>query len=283
MSRNEEFPSKSDITEVSFDLAAPPEFLLCGRFFGDASWVHSRRTIDSWEAIVGIEGTTHLAEADRIYAVGPEDVLILRPGVEHRGLRSSAGGTSFYWAHFRPRHASEGPPALLRFPSWLPGLGAGRVRSAMVQLQAEVDPESHRPRLGDYRMGTFLLELHRAWASRQEPAPLGWFGQLLEWIRVHPTAHLTVQELAARSGRHPDHVARVFRDRMGLSPLEYLHRRRADEAKRRLAETDLAIKTIAWELGIPDERQFARFFRKQTGMSPTEYRRAYSRIRYNIV
>lgn len=283
MIRKEEFQAKPDVAEASFDLSTPPEFLLCGRFFGDANWVHSRRTIDSWEVIVGIEGTTHLAEADREYAIGSDDVLLLRPGVEHRGLEPSAGGTSFYWAHFRPRGTSEGPQGLLRLPSWLPGLGAGRVRSAMVELQAEVDPEAARPSLGDYRMGTFLLELHRAWASRQDPAPWGWFGQLLEWIRIHPTAHLTVQALATRSGRHPDHVARVFRERLGLLPLEYLHRRRADEAKRRLAETELAIKTVAWELGIRDERQFARFFRKQTGMSPTEYRRAYSRIRYNIV
>jgi AraC family transcriptional activator of pobA len=46
------------------------------------------------------------------------------------------------------------------------------------------------------------------------------------------------------------------------------------EAKRELVFTSRAIHEIAYALGFADPSHFARFFRKQTGMTPQDFRAA---------
>lgn len=44
------------------------------------------------------------------------------------------------------------------------------------------------------------------------------------------------------------------------------------EAKRLLGYSTMSVKQVALELGFQDEAYFSRFFRKNTGLRPTEYR-----------
>ena len=49
------------------------------------------------------------------------------------------------------------------------------------------------------------------------------------------------------------------------------------EAQRQLAYSELEIKQIAHDLGFADSSYFSRFFRKQAGMTPGEFRAAFLR------
>ena len=64
-----------------------------------------------------------------------------------------------------------------------------------------------------------------------------------------------------------------------MSALEAIDARAVHEAKRELAYSTLSVKQIAAALGFRDEAYFGRFFRKQTGLRPTEFReRARNRL-----
>lgn len=79
-----------------------------------------------------------------------------------------------------------------------------------------------------------------------------------------------------------DHVAAVSTlstrtlqrrlDEEGLSFSEVLDRTRAAEARRLLAERDLKVIEIAYELGYAEPASFTRAFTRWTGLSPSEYR-----------
>lgn len=70
---------------------------------------------------------------------------------------------------------------------------------------------------------------------------------------------------------------RICRAERGLSALAVIHRRLVAEAERDLAYTHLSIKEVALALGFQDAAYFSRFFQRQTGMSPSEFRqRAHS-------
>lgn len=58
-----------------------------------------------------------------------------------------------------------------------------------------------------------------------------------------------------------------------ISATQLIHQRIGTEAKRLLQGTTLSIKEIAFELGFVDHAYFSNFFKSQTGISPTEFRK----------
>lgn len=67
-------------------------------------------------------------------------------------------------------------------------------------------------------------------------------------------------------------LSKICRKYLLASPVQLIHQRRILEAKRLLKSTDLSIKEIAFKLGFVDAPYFTNFFKKQTGMSPTDFR-----------
>lgn len=74
--------------------------------------------------------------------------------------------------------------------------------------------------------------------------------------------------LAMTSDRLNDHVKRAT----GVTAGHLIRQRVLTEAKRELVFTGSAIHEIAYELGFADPSHFARFFRRQTGMTPQDFR-----------
>ena len=76
--------------------------------------------------------------------------------------------------------------------------------------------------------------------------------------------------LAMTADRLNDHVKRAA----GVTAGHLIRQRVLTEAKRELVFTGRPIHEIAYELGFADPSHFARFFRKQTDMSPQDFRAA---------
>jgi AraC family transcriptional activator of pobA len=76
--------------------------------------------------------------------------------------------------------------------------------------------------------------------------------------------------LSMTADRLNDHVKRAA----GVTAGHLIRQRVLTEAKRELVFTGRPIHEIAFDLGFADPSHFARFFRKQTGMSPQDFRAA---------
>ncbi|MBD3240334.1 MAG: helix-turn-helix domain-containing protein [Chitinivibrionales bacterium] len=72
------------------------------------------------------------------------------------------------------------------------------------------------------------------------------------------------------------HQARLFKQRYGISPLNYINAVRIERIKQMLCDTDMRIQDIARHFGFKNPHYLDRMFRRYTGMTPTEYRREYS-------
>ena len=92
------------------------------------------------------------------------------------------------------------------------------------------------------------------------------------YIAHHLDETLDLESLASRFGMGYSFFRRRFRAYTGLSPLAYQLSLRIRRAKRILKGTDAPISEIANELGFGSQAYFSRFFRKEAGKSPSDYR-----------
>lgn len=84
----------------------------------------------------------------------------------------------------------------------------------------------------------------------------------------------SVDSYAAPLGITPTQLNRLCRRVLGRSALQTVHARVMLEAERDLAYTSMSVKEIALSLGFSDAAYFTRFFARQRGSSPSEFRRA---------
>lgn len=77
----------------------------------------------------------------------------------------------------------------------------------------------------------------------------------------------------------PQYLTRIIQEVNGLSARELLADHIVLEIKSLLRDANLEIKEIVRQTGFANQSSLSRFFRRYTGMSPTEYRRTIHIIR----
>lgn len=97
--------------------------------------------------------------------------------------------------------------------------------------------------------------------------------QLEALIGAHFREHRDAGFYAGAIGVSPAHLNRILRAQTGCSLQQLLNRRLVEEAKRDLVFTQLPAQSVALALGFADPAYFNRFFRRETGMTPGEYRK----------
>lgn len=83
-----------------------------------------------------------------------------------------------------------------------------------------------------------------------------------------------VSDYALQLGVSASTLNRQCRSQLHQSALQLIHFRLTQEIKRRLTFTQRTLEQIATELGFDDPAYFTRFFKRQTGLTPSEYRAA---------
>lgn len=117
-----------------------------------------------------------------------------------------------------------------------------------------------------------IWELSENKDTVQDPVILGYFEKFQRLIR-QVNGKQTVKALAAEVGITPVHLNRVCNQMTGKSAGQLLNDRLVDESKKYLTYTSYTVSEIAYTLKFEYPNYFARFFKKQTRLSPSEYRK----------
>ncbi len=127
-----------------------------------------------------------------------------------------------------------------------------------------------------------LMELHRA-AEKYEGKP--GYPLLVEaamGIIQEEFAQIDgVFEIAERLGVSESHLIRLFSRHVGISPGRFLKKRRIAYAKELLLQPELPVSLVAELAGFEDANYFSKVFRKEAGMSPSEYAQQYSKTEFD--
>ncbi len=82
-----------------------------------------------------------------------------------------------------------------------------------------------------------------------------------------------LDELSAAIRRSPSQAIRIFQRDFGITPYQYLLRRKMETARMLLKNSVKPVKEIACELGFSDEYYFSNIFKKKNGVSPQKFRK----------
>lgn len=93
------------------------------------------------------------------------------------------------------------------------------------------------------------------------------------WLQLRFAQKPQLSELSDALAVHPRTLARRFVASLGMTPIQYLQGLRMEAAKRMLARSDRKVDRVAYLVGYSDPGFFKDLFRKQTGLTPGEYRR----------
>src|SRR5207247_741913 len=92
--------------------------------------------------------------------------------------------------------------------------------------------------------------------------------QIFIYIEDNLAENILLRDLAAVVGLSVSHFKILFREAVGLSPHQYVIRRRVERAKTLLGEGQLSIGQIAIETGFANQSHLGRHMHRMMGVSP---------------
>lgn len=102
----------------------------------------------------------------------------------------------------------------------------------------------------------------------------GSFSDVISYIDNNiRSSYIDISELAAIYGCSADYFRHKFRSTFGISPKKYILMQKLNIAKDLLLNSSLNIESIASQVGFLDNNYFTRFFKKEIGCSPSQFRK----------
>lgn len=98
------------------------------------------------------------------------------------------------------------------------------------------------------------------------------FQSVLDYVSINSHEPLKRDEVANHFGYHQNYFSKLIKAETGWSFSDYLAHIRLDKAKVMLLDPRYTITEVSRKIGYQDALYFSRKFRKQTGLTPTEFR-----------
>jgi AraC-like DNA-binding protein len=264
---------------ADFPEPAVPELVHIGEQWAPMDRRIGRHEHKVWELYYQIDGVSLWASRGKRFELSPRDLFLAPPRVPHELVNRHTGKHHFFFA------AIDVPAVLRRhraLSAWwrrsecLRIQGRESIEAPFRQLIREVTSRLHqRPAGLRTALDYLVIETTRALADRP--------GEAI--VALHPAVYRAKQVLEAQCEEpwrlvdlarlvhlSPNHLAQLFTAEVGISPHQFLLRERVRRAKELLAGSDVAVTTIALDLGFSSSQHFARAFKRIAGRPARSFR-----------
>lgn len=147
------------------------------------------------------------------------------------------------------------------------------------QLVVDLDKMLEMGSLNELREYFWMLILDCLALDDQEDIPAKDKIQLaIKYMTDHYNEDISINELAERFTMSPNYFSSLFKKETGQSAINYIKELRIERAKDYLAQSDESAVEIAKKIGYEDSQYFFKVFKKSTGKTPLQYRRAQEKL-----
>lgn len=279
-----------------FDSTKPISFRWCGKFQSPSpDWMHLSRRLIDYELMIVTEGTLFIANDTTKYELNKGQYLLMNLTDHQYGYHPS--DCSFYWLHFSYNENKNDPDLYdsltlsnpycnghLLIPETGTLASLERIIILMKQLQDSVK------RYRDTSLNHFLSSAILAELSNQSylfkkyeegNLQLPLYHDICDYIKLHVSENITVDELAMYYGYNKKYLPAFFRKQSGNTIKQFILQTKMEHAKAELTDTNHTIAQIAYNIGFNDVHNFSNSFKKITGLSPSNYRNSYNKRNLN--
>lgn len=229
------------------------------------------------------KGGDHLIDFQR-YPIQADRVYLLRPGQAHqRESRQEKGVLVSFSEKFLQTTGMRSHDAFVIFsavyqhpyldlPVKLQAVFEELVNLMIQELQ-EVKPDMEILSRYLYIMLQYLLRECQVQLEKLTPARHSErLFRLSSMIENHYREHRSIAFYADALGITPKHLNSLCRQYLHTTVADMQHERLLVESKRLLYFSTLSVKEISYQLGFEDASYFVRFFKRMTGLTPTQLR-----------
>lgn len=270
-----------------FDVQKPLPLVMTGKFTSPSpDWMHMSRTLMEYELFVQTRGELYIADEEEKHVLREGDFLLMPPRTKQFGYRNS--DCSFYWLHFAAEESAAEPAVLLDEYEPQPGRiiipAKGRLNSSdkiiVMMKQLQDSAKSYQdPTLNNYMTTSILCELYnQAFAAKHAPSKklkqLQLYNDIVDYIKWNRFEPLKVTQIADHFGYNDKYLTHLFRSISGMPLKQFIVQQKIEAAQFLLTDTNQTINEIALQLGYHDSQHFMKSFKRQTNLTPTEYRNA---------
>ncbi|CAG7628083.1 HTH-type transcriptional activator RhaR [Paenibacillus solanacearum] len=150
-------------------------------------------------------------------------------------------------------------------------MAIGGMEPVMSSIVSEYQAPQPQPLLLRARMMELLSSIVGQLVNREATMHVSKIEAALRAMREHPGNAWSVAELAQLCGYHPSYFTKLFYQEVKTNPKQYLIAERIRQAKQSLLRGE-KLDEIANRLGYTSIHYFSSNFKKETGLSPSEYR-----------
>lgn len=219
---------------------------------------------------VWIDGTQHVMK--------PGQAILYYPHTSYRYAMHGQDEVHYYWIHFTGCEAEQLIESC-RIPNHTL-LDVGSSPSLILDFEEIFRDFIIRDSCFDYataaRLTAICVEIsRRSEAAASSPSETdSRIHHSLAYIHKNYAHDLNIEQLAALEHLSPSRFRALFKERTGLSPMDYLTALRINHARQLMSQTELTLREIADMVGYEDQLYFSRIFKKRTGFTPSAYRRS---------
>lgn len=256
---------------------------------GRVPWPGSDRAVCTSNYVLWLirkGGVTLTDESGGEMTHGPDTWLLLSPGyTRHQVFADDSEMLSMHltakWPDGRDLFASHSP--LIRHRTCWPDLERAAGRLVPRGEQYSLDNPLEAARFVDFEAARFSMIGEWIRAVRGEGVVLRVPRQLDERVqrvleeldRMEYTGRLPYDRLSRRCGLSRTQIDRLFQASLGRTPHRYLEERCCERIRKQLLSSTVPIKSICFQSGFTGMAHFSKWFRRQTGYSPQQYREHY--------
>ncbi|MCR5797425.1 MAG: AraC family transcriptional regulator [Eubacterium sp.] len=238
-----------------------------------------------------------ILEGEGIYHIGDEyvdiregDVMVFLPGTRHESIirEGDMPRREFFFGaiNFKFSGMHEGQVNLRNGKSVFHT--KGEVWKEIKKVCGEMEAENRSRKLGRYYMVKSLMERLLILIAREqyevgsliqgeifeysktEEVPI----KLAAYLEEHFAEKISLDQIAEELYLSPFYISKLFKAKMGESPIHYLIRIRLEQAKIMLeSEEKLGISQVAKRVGYDDAYHFSKLFKKMYGVAPSKIRK----------
>jgi len=274
----------------------------CGHLINSENFLHSRRVLDDeFVLILCTKGVLYIEQNGTPFEVGTNRYILLFPGFEHAGYKTSVGELSYYWCHFKvwgndysleneedinsKLHFIKSRSEMAHDHYIIPESNhlqhGERVILQFRQLLDAAEQKFYSGYLVHYALSQLGLEITTNFVMEYNVENVSvtykHISVIMDWIRANHTENLSVAKVAAKFHYHPGYISSMFKKHTGMPLADFINRTKINAAKELLLTSNEPIKQIAADLGFSDDKYFMKVFKRLEGTTPSKYRNAFYR------